>query len=136
MVSHHHQGIADVPPMFHISAVAPDGVIEAFEERNGRFLMGVQWHPEITAATDMQQQRLNDAFVAAARRYAQARSVRLRCAMHRLFPGSLRLVSKPVGFSHELHEFHRKSTSDPNSWEPASIREIRGKESVLANEMR
>lgn len=46
VVSHHHQGIANVPPMFHISAVAPDGVIEAFEERNGRFLMGVQWHPE------------------------------------------------------------------------------------------
>ncbi|MFN0206545.1 MAG: gamma-glutamyl-gamma-aminobutyrate hydrolase family protein [Planctomycetota bacterium] len=46
VVSHHHQGVSEVPRMFKISAHAPDGLIEAFESANGHFLMGVQWHPE------------------------------------------------------------------------------------------
>jgi putative glutamine amidotransferase len=41
-------------------------VIEGVE-RPGRWVVGVQWHPEDTAADDPAQQGLFDAFVAAAR---------------------------------------------------------------------
>ena len=41
----HIQAIAELGEGFHATAAAPDGVIEAIEHRNGRF-MGVQFHPE------------------------------------------------------------------------------------------
>ena len=44
--SYHHQSIEvpgrDLRPV----AFAPDGVIEAVEDAAGRFIVGVQWHPE------------------------------------------------------------------------------------------
>ena len=30
-----------------VSAAAPDGVIEALEAADGRFVLGIQWHPEL-----------------------------------------------------------------------------------------
>ncbi|GIM46283.1 gamma-glutamyl-gamma-aminobutyrate hydrolase [Collibacillus ludicampi] len=44
--SFHHQAVKDVAPGFIVSAVSADGVIEAFESREHRFILGVQWHPE------------------------------------------------------------------------------------------
>lgn len=49
VASAHHQAIEELAPVFTVSAVAPDGIIEAFEWANpeGRgFLLAVQWHPE------------------------------------------------------------------------------------------
>jgi putative glutamine amidotransferase len=46
-------------------AWAPDGLLEAFEHED-QWLVGVQWHPEDTAADDPLQQRLYDRFVAEA----------------------------------------------------------------------
>ena len=43
-------------------ARASDGVIEAMEHEAG-WVVGVQWHPEDTAANDPVQQRLYDSFV-------------------------------------------------------------------------
>ncbi len=42
----HHQSVKDVSPKFLVSAKAEDGVIEAIELKEKRFVMGVQWHPE------------------------------------------------------------------------------------------
>ena len=44
----HHQGILPemVPPGFRVTATAPDGIVEAIESRDSRFIVGVQWHPE------------------------------------------------------------------------------------------
>ena len=43
----HHQALERVPAALRITARAPDGVIEAVETTEpGRFLLGVQWHPE------------------------------------------------------------------------------------------
>ncbi len=39
----HHQAIKDLAPSLKLTAVAPDGVIEAVEGEN---IIGVQWHPE------------------------------------------------------------------------------------------
>ncbi len=44
--SRHHQAVKDVAPGFTVSATAPDGVIEAIEDPQARFCLGVQWHPE------------------------------------------------------------------------------------------
>jgi len=43
----HHQSIRSLAPGLRAVAIAPDGVIEAFERIDDeRFLLGVQWHPE------------------------------------------------------------------------------------------
>lgn len=44
--SRHHQAIKEVAPGFKVSATAPDGIIEAIEDPQARFCLGVQWHPE------------------------------------------------------------------------------------------
>ncbi len=44
--SSHHQSIKDVAPHWVACAHAPDGVIEATEDTNHPFCIGVQWHPE------------------------------------------------------------------------------------------
>ncbi|MFQ5995656.1 MAG: gamma-glutamyl-gamma-aminobutyrate hydrolase family protein [Acidiferrobacterales bacterium] len=64
-VSWHHQGLRDVADGLNIVAHAPDGAIEAVEMRDHPWLIGVQWHPEITAAEDAVHQRLFDSLVGA-----------------------------------------------------------------------
>ncbi len=44
--SSHHQAAQVVAPPLAISGWAPDGVIEAVEAPDARFVLGVQWHPE------------------------------------------------------------------------------------------
>lgn len=42
----HHQAIDKVGTGLTVSAKAPDGIIEAIESKNHKFLVGVQWHSE------------------------------------------------------------------------------------------
>jgi len=44
--SRHHQAVDRLADGFIVSAVAPDGVIEAIEHPDRPFCLGVQWHPE------------------------------------------------------------------------------------------
>ncbi len=44
--SHHHQAVRTLAPGLVASARASDGTVEALEADDGRFLLGVQWHPE------------------------------------------------------------------------------------------
>lgn len=44
--SFHHQAVREVPAGFRVSAIAPDGIVEAMESVTFRPIMGVQWHPE------------------------------------------------------------------------------------------
>lgn len=44
--TYHHQGVADAGSLT-VAARAPDGVIEALEDRERPFVLGVQWHPEV-----------------------------------------------------------------------------------------
>ncbi len=44
--SYHHQAVAKVGRDLAVSAMAPDGVVEALEDPGRRFLVAVQWHPE------------------------------------------------------------------------------------------
>lgn len=42
----HHQGVRELAPPLRASAFAPDGVVEAVEDKKGRWIRAVQWHPE------------------------------------------------------------------------------------------
>lgn len=44
--SFHHQSVKDVAPGFKVTALAPDGVIEAIESYPAKPILCVQWHPE------------------------------------------------------------------------------------------
>jgi putative glutamine amidotransferase len=64
--SFHHQAIEQTAAGFQVSAVAPDGVIEAIELPGNQFAVGVQWHPESLIKFDPGMFALFEAFVRAA----------------------------------------------------------------------
>lgn len=67
--SMHHQGIKTVAPSLAVSAVAPDGLIEAVESTNDHFLVGVQWHPEVFEMTDPHTRHVFREFINASLRF-------------------------------------------------------------------
>lgn len=84
--SFHHQAISRMPQGYRVSAVAPDGIIEAIElagmgQRPGAsagpagrgtgFAFGVQWHPENLWATEPVFLKLFAGLVEAAARYRE-----------------------------------------------------------------
>ncbi|MGH9368521.1 MAG: gamma-glutamyl-gamma-aminobutyrate hydrolase family protein [Thermoanaerobaculia bacterium] len=69
--SRHHQAIARLAPDLTVSAVAPDGVIEAVEGGEP-WLLAVQWHPENLAGGDAPSRRIFEEFARAVRARAVA----------------------------------------------------------------
>lgn len=69
----HHQSVKQVAPGLRVIARSPDGVIEAVESEDDRFLIGVQWHPELME-DDERFGKLFEAFVESARAYRANRS--------------------------------------------------------------
>lgn len=67
--SSHHQAVKNAGRGLRVAAKAPDGVIEAVEDPDHRFYVGVQWHPEDLAGENSAT-KLFGAFVEAARKYA------------------------------------------------------------------
>jgi putative glutamine amidotransferase len=64
--SYHHQGVRKLAPIFRTAALAPDGLIEAYEGKDpGWWVVGVQWHPENEGHISLDMQ-LIEAFVQAA----------------------------------------------------------------------
>jgi putative glutamine amidotransferase len=63
--SWHHQGIKTLGRGLKPAGYAPDGLVEACELPGYPWVVAVQWHPELTAATDPTQQGLFDALVKA-----------------------------------------------------------------------
>ena len=62
--SHHHQAIESVGANLIATAWSTDGVIEALEDpRPDRFIVAVQWHPELGWKDDELSQRLFKSFV-------------------------------------------------------------------------
>jgi putative glutamine amidotransferase len=60
--SRHHQAIDELGEGLIPVGWAEDELVEAVEHRDG-WMVGVQWHPEVTAAQDPAQQALFDALV-------------------------------------------------------------------------
>ncbi|MCW5937140.1 MAG: gamma-glutamyl-gamma-aminobutyrate hydrolase family protein [Fimbriimonadaceae bacterium] len=73
--SSHHQAIGKVGDGLRVSAWATDGTVEGIEDLNGRWLVGLQWHPERTP-DDRATQTLFKKFVEEA---ARSREVRESC---------------------------------------------------------
>jgi putative glutamine amidotransferase len=67
VTSWHHQAPRKVADSFAVVATASDGIVEAIEKPDHPWMIAVQWHPELTAASDPLQQRLFDALVAIAK---------------------------------------------------------------------
>jgi putative glutamine amidotransferase len=68
--SAHHQAVREVASKLRVSALAPDGVIEAIEAADpGWFCIGVQWHPESETASALDMQ-LFECFIQACIRQA------------------------------------------------------------------
>ena len=63
--STHHQGIKLLGKGMEISAKAPDGIIEAIEHPTKKWVIGVQWHPELMWPLDKIMAKLFVAFVEA-----------------------------------------------------------------------
>ena len=62
--SHHHQAIESVGANLIATAWTTDGIIEALEDpRPDRFVLAVQWHPELGWKDDAISQRLFKSFV-------------------------------------------------------------------------
>jgi putative glutamine amidotransferase len=65
--STHHQAVKDLAPRFRVVARATDGLIEAIEDNDHPFTLGVQWHPEELVEEAPSMRRLFEGFVSAAR---------------------------------------------------------------------
>ena len=63
IVSWHHQALKDVAKDLVVTSRSKDGVIEGIEMDSHPWLVGVQWHPELSAAEDFLQQKLFNALV-------------------------------------------------------------------------
>lgn len=63
--SRHHQAVASLGTGLRVSAVSPDGLVEALEAPEKRFAIAVQWHPEDQIASDPAQRRLFEALIRA-----------------------------------------------------------------------
>jgi putative glutamine amidotransferase len=69
--SHHHQGVGRLGDGLDAVGWTDDGLVEAIEHRDG-WLVGVQWHPEESAARDPDQAALFSALVERAGRRSAA----------------------------------------------------------------
>jgi putative glutamine amidotransferase len=63
IASKHHQALKNIAKPFQVCARAADGVVEGIESREHDFMLGLQWHPEMTAETDPLQQKIFNEFI-------------------------------------------------------------------------
>jgi putative glutamine amidotransferase len=67
--SHHHQAVNKVGEGLRAVAWAKDGIIESIEDtRPDRFILGLQWHPELSWRTDELSKEIFAEFVGRTRR--------------------------------------------------------------------
>ena len=67
-MSGHHQGVKDLGADLQVEATADDGIVEAISHKKHPHCIAVQWHPEMTAASDQLQQSYFDRLVAESRK--------------------------------------------------------------------
>jgi putative glutamine amidotransferase len=75
--SHHHQAVESVGRELVATAWTSDGLIEAVEDpRDDRFVMGVQWHPELGWEKDQLSRSMFRRFVAEAAKFSRRDTMR------------------------------------------------------------
>jgi len=74
--SHHHQAIGQVGSGLQAVAWAKDGIVEGIQDtRDDVFILGVQWHPELSWADDVLSRELFERFVSICEKRATDASV-------------------------------------------------------------
>ena len=72
--SHHHQALETLGRELVATAWAADGLVEAVEDpRSDRFVLGVQWHPELGWEKDQLSRSLFARFIDESRKFATER---------------------------------------------------------------
>ncbi len=67
--SHHHQSVSAVGKNLKSTGWAKDGVIECIEDtRENRFVLGVQWHPELSWKTDDLSKNIFESFISSCKK--------------------------------------------------------------------
>lgn len=70
--SHHHQAVENVGRDLVATAWTADGLVEAIEDpRPDRYVLGVQWHPELGWSRDQFSRSLFDRFIREASTYVE-----------------------------------------------------------------
>jgi putative glutamine amidotransferase len=69
--SHHHQAVNRLGKGLNATSCALDGVVESIEGSGDQFILGVQWHPELSWETDLLSKAIFENFVAAAKGHAE-----------------------------------------------------------------
>lgn len=100
--SFHHQAVREPAPGFRVSALSPDGIIEAVESTAYKSMLGVQWHPEcMILGGDDSMMPLFRWLVGEAASYASARTFH----RHNL---TLDTHCDTPMFFHQHIDFHRR----------------------------
>ncbi|MBR5235339.1 MAG: membrane dipeptidase [Bacteroidaceae bacterium] len=77
--SFHHQAVREAAPGFAVTALSPDGLIEAAESTTHKSMIGVQWHPEcMILSGDRSMMPLFEWLVGEAHSYYSARKLHSR----------------------------------------------------------
>lgn len=63
LVNSFHKMACRENPLFNVTAISEDGIIEAIEMKNKDFVIGVQWHPEKTVDNDNYSMNILNAFI-------------------------------------------------------------------------
>ncbi|MBI2120087.1 MAG: gamma-glutamyl-gamma-aminobutyrate hydrolase family protein [Parcubacteria group bacterium] len=73
----HHQAVKNAAPGLCVSAISEDGIVEGIEsaDMGEKWILGIQWHPEVNVRTHPEQAVLFEKFVEAARERAKQHSV-------------------------------------------------------------
>ena len=96
--SFHHQAVKEAPAGFAVTAVSPDGLIEAMESTDCKSMIGVQWHPEcMILGGDRTMLPLFEWLVGEARSFAEARN------FHRRFLTLDTHCDTPMKFDQQIH---------------------------------
>ena len=61
--SYHHQAIKDIGEDLKIMAISEDGLTEAVEMPDKRFVWAVQWHPEFSFRSDENSMKIFEEFI-------------------------------------------------------------------------
>jgi putative glutamine amidotransferase len=63
--SAHTEAVAEVPNIIKVTAKSPEGIIEAVEMPDKKFILGIQWHPEFFTDDDSPHFQIFKSFVEA-----------------------------------------------------------------------
>ena len=112
--SFHHQAVKEAAPSFAVSALSPDGIIEAVESTQHKSMIGVQWHPEcMILGGDRSMMPLFEWIVSEARSFGEARELHCRmltldthCDTPMKFDQQIRFDSRDPRILVDLHKMN------------------------------